>query len=86
MRVSDQGYSLMTERLLGLGGGRCVVALEGGYGLTAIAAAAAATLGTLLGVMPRPRGVYVSTCVYMCLHTLATSSCELSTQLKKRGF
>ena len=30
MKVSDQGYALMTERLLQLAGGKCVAALEGG--------------------------------------------------------
>jgi acetoin utilization deacetylase AcuC-like enzyme len=29
-----QGYALMTERLTRLAGGRCMAALEGGYGLT----------------------------------------------------
>jgi len=33
MKVSDQGYALMTERLLAHAKGRCVCALEGGYGL-----------------------------------------------------
>ena len=49
MRVSDQGFALMTERLQTLAGGRIVCALEGGYGLTATANAAAATLGAMLG-------------------------------------
>ena len=49
MRVSDQGFALMTERLQALAGGRIVCALEGGYGLTATANAAAATLGAMLG-------------------------------------
>jgi acetoin utilization deacetylase AcuC-like enzyme len=31
MRVSDQGYALMTERLGKLANGKMVVALEGGY-------------------------------------------------------
>ena len=41
MRVSDQGFALMTERLQALAGGRIVCALEGGYGLTATATVAA---------------------------------------------
>ena len=49
MKVSDQGFALMTQRLTRLAGGRCVAALEGGYGLSATANAAAATLEALLG-------------------------------------
>ena len=54
MKVSDQGYALMTERLLQLAGGKCVAALEGGYGLTATASAAASTLGAMLGFATPP--------------------------------
>ena len=54
MRVSDQGYALMTERLLRLANGRCAAALEGGYGLTSTANAAAATLSALLGFAATP--------------------------------
>ena len=54
MRVSDQGYALMTERLLRLANGRCAAALEGGYGLTSTANAAAATLSALLGFATPP--------------------------------
>ncbi len=49
MRVSPDGYAAMTRRLLGLGGGRVVLALEGGYDLGAIARSAAACVRTLLG-------------------------------------
>jgi histone deacetylase 6 len=54
MKVSDQGYALMTHRLTQLAGGRCVAALEGGYGLSATASAAASTLSALLGVATPP--------------------------------
>jgi acetoin utilization deacetylase AcuC-like enzyme len=54
MRVTDQGYALMTERLLRLADGRCAAALEGGYGLTSTANAAAATLSALLGFATPP--------------------------------
>ena len=54
MKVSDQGYALMTERLTRLAGGKCVAALEGGYGLTATASAAASTLGAMLGFATPP--------------------------------
>lgn len=54
MKVTDQGYALMTERLVSLAGGKCVAALEGGYGLTATASAAAATLGAMLGYATPP--------------------------------
>jgi histone deacetylase 6 len=49
MRLSSDGYAAMTSRLKRLAGGRVVLALEGGYDLDAIAAAAAACLQTLLG-------------------------------------
>jgi histone deacetylase 6 len=56
MRVSDQGYALMTERLTKLADGKLVCALEGGYGLTATANAAAATLSAMLGFKTPPLG------------------------------
>ena len=49
MRVSPEGYGALTRRLLGLAGGRVVLALEGGYDLEAIARSAAACVRTLLG-------------------------------------
>ena len=49
MRLSADGYAAMTERVLSLAGGRAVLALEGGYNLEAIAAAAAACARVLLG-------------------------------------
>jgi len=49
MRLSADGYAAMTERVLSLAGGRVVLALEGGYNLDAIAAAAAACTRVLLG-------------------------------------
>jgi histone deacetylase 6 len=49
MRLSGEGYAAMTERLLPLAGGRVVLALEGGYNLDAIGAAAAACTRVLLG-------------------------------------
>ena len=54
--MSDQGYALMTERLMKLAGGKLVCALEGGYGLTATANAAAATLTAMLGFKTPPLG------------------------------
>jgi histone deacetylase 6 len=56
MKVSDQGYALMTERLCALADGKLVCALEGGYGLTATANAAAATLNAMLGASAQPLG------------------------------
>ncbi|MDQ5857013.1 MAG: histone deacetylase, partial [Acidobacteriota bacterium] len=49
MRLSADGYAAMTERVLSLAGGRAVLALEGGYNLDAIGAAAAACTRVLLG-------------------------------------
>ena len=49
MRLSADGYAAMTERLLEVAGGKVVLALEGGYNLEAIAAAAAAVTRVLLG-------------------------------------
>jgi acetoin utilization deacetylase AcuC-like enzyme len=49
MRLSADGYGAMTERLVKLAGGKVVLALEGGYNLEAIAAAAAAVTHVLLG-------------------------------------
>jgi len=49
MRLSGEGYAAMTERVLSLAGGRVVLALEGGYNLDAIGAAAAACTRVLLG-------------------------------------
>ena len=56
MRVSDPGYALMTERLTKLADGKLVCTLEGGYGLTATANAAAATLSAMLGFKTPPLG------------------------------
>ncbi len=52
MRITPAGYAAMTSRLLGLAGGRVVLALEGGYNLEAISASAAACLRVLLGEAP----------------------------------
>ena len=49
MRLSADGYAAMTKRLLDVAGGSVVLALEGGYNLDAIAAAAAAVTRVLLG-------------------------------------
>ncbi len=49
MRLSADGYAALTQRLLSLAGGKVVLALEGGYNLDAIAAAAAAVTRVLLG-------------------------------------
>jgi acetoin utilization deacetylase AcuC-like enzyme len=53
--ISPGGYGAMTARLLGLAGGRVVLALEGGYELGAISASAEACLRVLLGdLAPAP--------------------------------
>ena len=49
MRVTPDGFAAMTARLRSLAGGRCVLALEGGYTLEAISRSAAACLRVLLG-------------------------------------
>jgi acetoin utilization deacetylase AcuC-like enzyme len=49
MRITPEGYARLTQRLLGLAGGRVVLALEGGYDLDAIARSAEASLRALLG-------------------------------------
>jgi histone deacetylase 6 len=49
MRVSPAGFALLTARLTRLARGRLVLALEGGYNLTAIARSAEACLRVLLG-------------------------------------
>jgi len=49
MRLSAAGYAAMTAKVASLAGGRVVLALEGGYNLNAIAAAAAACTRVLLG-------------------------------------
>ncbi|HEY6065709.1 MAG TPA: histone deacetylase [Thermoanaerobaculia bacterium] len=54
MRLSAAGYAAMTERVRSLAGGRVVLALEGGYNLDAISAAAAACTSVLLGDGPLP--------------------------------
>ncbi len=54
MHLSEDGYAAMTERVASLAGGRLVLALEGGYSLEAIAAAAAACTRVLLGESPPP--------------------------------
>jgi histone deacetylase 6 len=55
MRLSADGYAAMTARLLEIAGGKVVLALEGGYNLDAIAAAAAAATRVLLGENPPAR-------------------------------
>ena len=52
MRLSAQGYAALTSRVSTLAGGKVVLALEGGYNLQAIAAAAAAVTRVLLGDPP----------------------------------
>ncbi len=56
MHLSAAGYAAMTMRLQELSGGRLVLALEGGYNLTAIARAADACLRVLLGEDPPEEG------------------------------
>ena len=54
MRLSAAGYAALTQRVCSLAGGRVVLALEGGYDLEAISAAAAACTSVLLGDAPPP--------------------------------
>ena len=54
MMVSPTGYMHMTKRLIEIGTGRVVVALEGGYALRPLATCATATLRALLGDEPKP--------------------------------
>jgi histone deacetylase 4/5 len=49
LRVSPDGYSAMTSRLTRLASGKLVLALEGGYNLSAISRSAEACLRILLG-------------------------------------
>ncbi|HEV8610033.1 MAG TPA: histone deacetylase [Thermoanaerobaculia bacterium] len=49
MRLSAAGHAAMTQRVCSLAGGRVVLALEGGYDLDAISAAAATCTSVLLG-------------------------------------
>lgn len=51
-KVTPAGYSIMTHLLMGLAGGRIVMALEGGYNLKATAISAAACMNVLVGEMP----------------------------------
>lgn len=51
--VTPQGYAEMTRQLMRLANGRLVVALEGGYSLSATRVSAAACMGALLGMAPR---------------------------------
>jgi len=52
--LTPTGYARMTHKLISLSGGRCVVALEGGYNLQSISASAEAVLRVLLGETPPP--------------------------------
>ena len=52
MGITPAGYAAMTARLVGLSGGRVVLALEGGYNLEAISSSAAACLRVLQGEAP----------------------------------
>jgi histone deacetylase 4/5 len=55
MKVSASGFGAMTDRVLSLAKGKVVLALEGGYNLDAIAAAASACTRVLLGeAAPHP--------------------------------
>jgi len=51
-KVSPQGFHALTSLLMGLAGGRVVLALEGGYNLESISASMAACAGALLGDPP----------------------------------
>lgn len=52
--LTPAGYAHMTHRLLSLGRGKVVVALEGGYNLTSISRGMEAVLRVLLGQAPPP--------------------------------
>ena len=52
--VSPNGYAHLLHQLMGLAGGKVVVALEGGYSLETISGSATACAKTLLGVPPPP--------------------------------
>ncbi len=55
--LTPRGYAQMTHMLSGLAGGRCVVALEGGYNPTSVALSLAACASILLGdLVPRLAG------------------------------
>ena len=54
MALTPAGYAQMTAQLQTLGGGRVVIALEGGYNLRSISTSAAACLRVLLGEPPSP--------------------------------
>lgn len=51
-KVTPAGYASMTHMLCSLAGGRVVVALEGGYSLTAIADSALGCFSVLRGCPP----------------------------------
>ena len=53
-RLSPHGYAHLLHQLLGLAGGKVVVALEGGYSLKTISRAATSCAKTLLGIPPPP--------------------------------
>ncbi len=57
MRITPEGYALMTSRLLALAQGRLVLALEGGYRLDAVAQSAAACMRVLQGEDPGPESL-----------------------------
>src|SRR6185295_16686877 len=54
LQVSPAGFAAMTARLRELASGKLVLALEGGYNLSAIARSAEACLRILLGEAPPP--------------------------------
>jgi acetoin utilization deacetylase AcuC-like enzyme len=47
--ISPGGYAMMTSLMMGLAGGKLVIALEGGYNLRSISQSSAACVATLLG-------------------------------------
>ena len=47
--ISPGGYALLTSLLMGIAGGKVVIALEGGYNLRSISQSSAACVATLLG-------------------------------------
>lgn len=55
MSLAFAGFGYLTKQLMGLAGGRIVLALEGGHDLTAICDASEACVSALLGNEVRSR-------------------------------
>ena len=53
MWMRPSGFGFLTRQLMGLAGGRVIMALEGGHDLTAICDASEACVSALLGIEVR---------------------------------